>query len=183
MKHWSLLECHDPQHKRNDPLLKTLWRRFCSQTRNLKERWHGLLTVQSPGRPLKVLKQSAYNFFSGDVIPGCYGLLQSARRRFLFFAKIQILTTIFLAAVLSNLPLCQRSVSLVSTQITEPWYESTKARHTFIYSQLLWFRFRKVLANILLQMLPFGISFNENAPLKFLMTKRLKKITNIYLSI
>jgi len=183
MKHWSLLECHDPQHKRNDPLLKTLWRRFCSQTRNLKERWHGLLTVQSPGRPLKVLKQSAYNFFSGDVISGCYGLLQSARRRFLFFAKIQILTTIFLAAVLSNLPLCQRSVSLVSTQSSEPCYELTKATDTFIYSRSPKFRFRKSIPKLSLATYPFSISLYEHVPLKFLMTKRLKKITKIYLPI
>ena len=35
--------------------------------------------VQFSGCPLKVLKQSASNFFSGDVIPGRYGPLQSAR--------------------------------------------------------------------------------------------------------
>ena len=38
----------------------------------------GPLTVQSSGSPLKVLKQSANNFFSGDVIPGRYGPLRSA---------------------------------------------------------------------------------------------------------
>jgi len=41
----------------------------------------------------KVLKQSANNCFSGDVILGRYGPLQSARRKFLFFAKFKNLTT------------------------------------------------------------------------------------------
>ena len=70
------------------------------------------LAVQSSGRPLKVLKQSANNCFSGDVIQGLYRPLQSARRKFLFFAKFQNLTTNFFAAALSILPLCQRSVCL-----------------------------------------------------------------------
>ena len=89
-----------------------------------------------------VLKQSTNNLINGDVIPGRYGPLQSARRRFCFFAKFQNLTTNFFAAVLSILPLCQSSVSLVSTQITEPCCESTKATDTFISSRSSWFRFR-----------------------------------------
>jgi len=48
--------------------------------------WHGPLTIRSSGRPLKVLKQSANNCFSGDVISGRQGPLQSARRKFLLFA-------------------------------------------------------------------------------------------------
>jgi len=72
------------------------------------------------GPSAKVLKQSASNFFTNDVIPGRYGPLQSARQKFLFFAKFHYLTTNIFAAVLSILPFCQRSVSLVSTQISEP---------------------------------------------------------------
>jgi len=67
-----------------------------------------------------VLKQSVSNFFSDDVIPGRYGPLQSARQNFLFFAKFHNLTNNIFAAVLSILPFCQRSVSLVSMQISEP---------------------------------------------------------------
>jgi len=52
----------------------------------------------------------------------------------LCFLQFQNLTTDFFAAVLSILPLCQSSVSLVSTQITEPCYESIKAKVTFIYT-------------------------------------------------
>jgi len=36
---------------------------------------------QPSGRPLKVLKQSANNFLSGDVIPDGYGSLRSARQQ------------------------------------------------------------------------------------------------------
>ena len=79
-----------------------------------------------------VLKQSTNNLINGDVIPGRYGPLQSARRRFCFFAKFQNLTTNFFAAVLSILPLYEHSVSLVSTQISEPCYESSRATDTFI---------------------------------------------------
>ena len=68
----------------------------------------------------KVLKQSASNFFSDDITPGRYGPLQSARQKFLFFAKFHNLTKNIFAAVLSILPFCQRSVSLVSMQISEP---------------------------------------------------------------
>jgi len=45
------------------------------------------------GPSAKVLKQSASNFFSDDVISGRYGPLQSARQKFLFFAKFHNLTT------------------------------------------------------------------------------------------
>ena len=139
--------------------------------------------VQSSGCPLKVLKQSANNFFSGDVIPGRCGQLQSARRRFLFCAKFQNLTTNFFAAVLSILPLCQRSVSLVFTQISEPCYELTKATDTFIYSRSPRFRLRTSILTLTLAMYPFSISLYEHVPLKFLMTKRLRKVTKIYLPI
>jgi len=72
------------------------------------------------GPSAKVLKQSASNFFSDDVIPGRYGPLQSARQKFLFFGKFHNLTNNFFSAVLSILPFGQRSVSLVSAQISEP---------------------------------------------------------------
>jgi len=49
------------------------------QCTGVGKRWHEPLTVQSSGHPLEVLKQSASNFFSDDVIPGSYGPLQSAR--------------------------------------------------------------------------------------------------------
>jgi len=55
------------------------------------------LTVQSSGRQLKVLKQCANNFFSGDVIPGRYGPLAN-KAKFLFFAKFQNLTMKLFAA-------------------------------------------------------------------------------------
>ena len=45
------------------------------------------------GPSATVLKQSASNFFSDDVIPGRYGPLQSVRQKFLFFAKFHNLTT------------------------------------------------------------------------------------------
>ena len=45
------------------------------------------------GPSAKVLKQSASNYLSDDVIPGRYGPLQSARQKFLFFAKFHNLTT------------------------------------------------------------------------------------------
>ena len=41
------------------------------------------------GSPLKVLKQSASNFFSGDVIPGRCGLLDNWRK-FLFLQSFKI---------------------------------------------------------------------------------------------
>jgi len=52
-------------------------------------------TANSPvfGPSAKVLKQSASNFFSDDVIPGRYKPLQSARQKFLFSAKFHNLTT------------------------------------------------------------------------------------------
>jgi len=45
------------------------------------------------GPSAKVLKQSACNLFSDDVIPGRYRPLQSARQKLLFFAKFHNLTT------------------------------------------------------------------------------------------
>jgi len=84
------------------------------------------------GPSAKGFEQSANKCFSGGRHSGP---LQSARRRFLYFANFQNLTTKFLAAVLSILPLCQRSVSVVSTQISEPCYESAKATDTFVYSR------------------------------------------------
>jgi len=89
------------------------------------------------GRPLKVLKQSVNNCSEGDVIAGGYGPLLSTCRKFVFFAKFQNLTTTFFAAVLSILPLCQSSVSLVSTQITEPCYESIKTTDFHLYCSVL----------------------------------------------
>ena len=151
------------------------------QMQTIDWRWHGPLAVQSSGRPLKVLKQSANNCFSGDVIPGRYGLLQSARQKFFSFAKFQNLTTNFFAAVLSILPLCQRSVSPASTQISEPFYESIKATDTFIYCVSL--RFRTSIPKLSLAMYPFSISLHEHVSLKFLITKRLRKITKISLPI
>ena len=47
------------------------------------------------GPSAKVLKQSASNFFSDDVIPGRYGPLQSARQKFLFFGKFHNITNNF----------------------------------------------------------------------------------------
>ena len=57
--------------------------------------------------------------FSGDVIPGRYGLLAN-KAKFLFFAKFQNLTMKLFAAVLFLSPFCLYSVSLVSLQISEP---------------------------------------------------------------
>jgi len=47
------------------------------------------------GPSAKVLKQSASNLFSDDVIPGRYGPLQSACQKFLFFRKFHNLTKNF----------------------------------------------------------------------------------------
>jgi len=77
------------------------------------------LTVQSSGSPLKVLKQSANKFFSGDVIPGRCGLLGN-KAKLLFFANFHKVTMKGFPAVISLLPFCTYSVSLVSMQISEP---------------------------------------------------------------
>jgi len=68
-------------------------------------------------------------------------------------------------------------------QISEPCSESIKATNTFIYilSPLPKFRFRTGVPLLTLAMYPFSISTDEPVPLKFLMTKRLRKITKIYL--
>ena len=50
-----------------------------------------------------VFGQSANNFFSSDVIPGCYGLLANQAKIFVF-AKFQNLTRKYFAAVFSILP-------------------------------------------------------------------------------
>ena len=77
------------------------------------------VTVQSSGSPLKVLKQFANNFLSGDVIPVRCGLLTN-EAKFLFFAKFQNLTMKLVAVVFSLSPFCSYFVSLVSMQISEP---------------------------------------------------------------
>ena len=133
-------------------------------------------TVQSSGSPLKVLKQAANNCFSGDVIPGRCSLLAEN----FFFAKFQNLTKSFVAAVLSILPLCQRSVSLVSTQISEPCYESSRATDTFIYSMSPRFRFRTNIPKLSLAVYPFSISLYEHLSLKFLIKKGWGKEKYIY---
>jgi len=69
--------------------------------------------------PLKILKQSANNFFSGDVILGRCGVLAN-EANFCFFVKFQNLTMKLFAAVLSVSLSCSYSVSLVSMQISEP---------------------------------------------------------------
>jgi len=58
-----------------------------------------------------------------------------------------------------------------------------KAMKTFIYSLLLLLRlrFRTGVPKLSLAMYPFSISIDEHVPLKFLMTKRLRKITKRYL--
>jgi len=66
----------------------------------------------------KVLKQSVNDFFSGDVIPGHYGLLANMAK-LCFFAKFQNLTMKLFAAVLSLSLFCSYSVSLVSMQMSE----------------------------------------------------------------
>ena len=86
--------------------------------RQLEMAWAANSPVFGPS--VTVLKQSASNFFSDDVIPGRYGPLQSARQNFLFFAKFHNLTKNIFAAVISILRFCQPSVSLVSMQISEP---------------------------------------------------------------
>ena len=71
------------------------------------------------GLPLKILKQSANNFFSCDVITGRCGLL-AIKAKFLFFANFQNLTMKGFAAVFSLSSFCSYCVSLVSMQISEP---------------------------------------------------------------
>ena len=46
--------------------------------------------VQSSGCPLKVLKQSANNFFSGDVIPGATGSSSLLAEDFCFVQSFKI---------------------------------------------------------------------------------------------
>jgi len=80
----------------------------CHSGHTVIKRRHKLLTVQSSGRLIKVLKLSVTNFFSGDVILGCYGPLQSARQlgENYCFAKFQNLTRKCFAAVPSILLFC-----------------------------------------------------------------------------
>ena len=54
------------------------------------QRWYVPLTVQSSGSPLKVLKQSANNFFSGDVIPGATGSSSLLAEDFCFVQSFKI---------------------------------------------------------------------------------------------
>ena len=105
------------------------------------------------------------------------------KAKVLFFAKFQNLTMKLFPAALS--PFCSYSVSLVSMQISEPCEESIKATNTFIYSLSLLRRFRSRtgVPKLSLAMYPFNISIDEHVPLKFLMKKRLKKITKINLSV
>ena len=125
------------------------------------------------GPSVTVLKQSASNFFSDDVTPGRYSLLA---KNFCFLQSFIIQQRIFFTAVLSILPFCQRSVSLVSTQISEPCQESIKATNIFVYSLSPRFRFRTSIPKLSTAMYPFRISVYEHVPLKFLMTKSLRKV-------
>jgi len=77
------------------------------------------LIVQSSGCPLEVLKQSACNFLAMTSFRAATGRC-SLLAEYFCFLQFHNLTTNFLAAALSILPFCQRSVSLVSTQISEP---------------------------------------------------------------
>jgi len=61
-------------------------------------------------------------------------LLQSARRKFLFFSKFQNLTTNVFAAVLSILPLWPRSVSLVPRKPGVKNVTNQSKQQTLIYS-------------------------------------------------
>jgi len=95
--------------------------------------------------------------FSSDVIPGRCSLIAENFKIFCFL-QFQNLTTNIFAAVLSILPLCQRSVSLVSTQVSEPCYEPIKVTDTFIYSVSLRFRFRTSIPKLSLAMYSFRAS-------------------------
>jgi len=97
-------------------------------------------TVQSSGRPLKVLKQSANNVCSGDVIPGRCDVLAN-KATFLFFAKYENRTMKLFAVLLFRR----------SAHIPFHWFpcksvnhvkEYIKATNTFIYSLSLLPRFR-----------------------------------------
>jgi len=55
-----------------------------------------------------------------------------------------------------------------------------KATHTSICSASPRLRFGTSIPKLSLAMYPFSISLYEHASLKFLMTKRMKKITKIY---
>jgi len=100
------------------------------------------------------------------------------------FCKVSKTNNEIFAAVLSIiLQFGQHSVSLVSMQISEPFYESIKATNTFIYSLSPRFRYRISIPKLSPAMYPFSISLHEHVPLKFLMTKRLGKITKIYFPI
>ena len=123
------------------------------------------------GSSANVLKQSAINFFSDDVIPGRCSLLA---KNFCFLQSFIIQQRIFFAVVPSILPFCQRSVSLVSTQISEPCWESVKATNISLSPR---FRFRTSIPKLFTAMYPFRISLYKHDTLKFLMmTKRLRKI-------
>ena len=78
-------------------MIRLVWSAF---DYNLFLYWRISLTAQGSGIEMAraanspvfgpsatVLKQSDSNFFSDDVTPGHYGPLQSARQKFLFFAK------------------------------------------------------------------------------------------------
>ena len=116
---------------------------------------------------------------------GRCGLLAN-KAKFLFFAKFQNRTMKLFAAllfflfhrsphILFHLFPC-KSVNHVKNQ---------SKQQTFIYSLSLLprFRFRTGVPILSLAMYPFNISIDEHVPLKFLITKRLRKITKIYLQI
>ena len=110
------------------------------------------LGVRSSGSPLKVLKQSANNFFSGDVIPGRYGSLQSARQlgeNFCFWKVLKSNKKMFCCCSLHFTVLLMFcfTCSLVSTQTSELCYESIKATNAFIYSLSLSPGFRQKLSS------------------------------------
>ena len=107
-------------------------------------RWHGPVTVQSSGSPLKVLKRPLTIFLAVTSFRAA-AVCSPIRRKFLFLQSFQNqnLTKKCFAAVLSILPLCCCSVSLVSTQTSEPCYESIKVTNIFIYSLSLSPSFRQ----------------------------------------
>ena len=129
-----------------------------------------------------VLKQSASIFFSDDVIPGRYGPLQSALRKFLFFAKFQNLTTSFwllfsLFYRSANVPFYlfpRKSVNHVRNQPKQPTLLFIVCRRGLGLGQ--------VFPNFLRPCTPSAFRY-MSIHLKFLVTKRLGKTTKIYLPI
>jgi len=61
--------------------------------------------------------------------------------------------------------------------------QSKQQALSFSLSLLPRLRFRTGVTKLFLAIYPFSILKDEHVPLKFLMTKRLRKITNLYLPI